>query len=255
VEKTLLKGLTVVEALAAGAGPRGVSELARDLGLLKSNVHRILNTLSKAGYVRRVDAAGRYELTLKLWQLGAHLVGQLDLRKLALPYLRELCSATGETTRLSVLNGDHALCIEQIETEHPLRVQTPVGGKLLLYCSATGKALLAYQSPAFIDQIAATLRPLTPRTLTTRAALLLELKRLRKDGFAVNAGEARAEVRGVAAAIRDSAGVVSASIGVSGPADRFSVPTLRRYGLLLRDAAERLSRDLGYQSEPIRRTG
>jgi DNA-binding IclR family transcriptional regulator len=247
LEKTVVKGLSVLEALARSKGPRGVSDLARELGLLKSNVHRLLETLSERGYVRRTDGAGQYMLTLKLWQLGAGLIDQLDIRKLALPYLRELRNKTGETARLSILSGDQALCVEQIESEHPVRVQTQVGGVLLLYSSSTGKAILAFQKPAFIDRIARMLEPLTSHTISTKSALRAELEQVRKDGFAINRGEARIEVRGVAAPIYDRVGKVTAALGVSGPAERLPFKVLRGYGGIVRDAAMGLSKDIGYE--------
>lgn len=245
MEKTVLKGLSLLEALAQSDGPRGLADLGRELGFSKSNVHRLLETLISKGYVRRENGSG-YDLTLKVWHLGSRVIARLDIKSKALPYLTELRNASKETARLSVLKDTSAVCIEQVETEHPLRVQTQIGGILLLYCSSTGKAMLAYQSDAFIDQVAKTIQKFTANCPGNRRELLAELARVRKDGFAVNRGERLSEISGVAAPVRDGSGQVLASIGISGPSDRLNLRKLRSFGPVVRDAAERLSRDLGW---------
>src|SRR6476661_2274596 len=104
VEKTVVKALQVLEALARSEQPRGVSELARELGFSKSNMYRLLDTLREASYVNRV----------------ARVTARLDIKATALPYLRELRDKTQETARLTVLHGDQGICIEQVETTLPM---------------------------------------------------------------------------------------------------------------------------------------
>ena len=245
LEKTVVKALRVLETLAASDRPRSVAELADELELSKSNVYRLLDTLHEADYVSRVNGRSTFELSLKMWHLGAKVTARLDIKAEALPYLSELRDKTQETARLTVLHGHHGVCIEQVETEHPMRVQTPIGGALLLYCSATGKAMLAYQPEPLIDEVGASLHAFTPLTIRTREALLAELAQIRKDGFAINRGERVSGVCGVAAPVFNSRGTVAASIGISGPVARLNHRTLRNFGPLLRDVARRLSHDLG----------
>ena len=245
VEKTVVKALQVLEALALSDVPRGVSELARELKLSKSNVYRLLETLRESSYVDRVNGGKAFEPTLKLWRLGARVTARLDVKAAAGPYLLELRDKTKETARLTVLQGDQGICIEQVETQHPLRVQTPIGGVLLLYCSATGKAMLAFQSQEVIERVASTMQKFTSATATTERELLAELEQIRRDGFAVNRGERVDGVCGVAAPVMDRSGAVNAAIGISGPAERLSLRTLRGYGTLVRDVANRLGHSLG----------
>ena len=244
MEKTVVKALQVLEALARSEQPRGVSELARELGFSKSNMYRLLDTLREASFVNRV-AGGTFELSLKMWHLGSRATARLDIKATALPYLRELRDKTQETARLTVLHGHQGVCIEQVETTLPMRIQTPIGGSLLLYCSATGKAMLAFQSTEFIDSIAASIERFTPASIATRHDLIAELARIRRNGFALNRGERMAGVCGVAAPVVNSAGAVNAAIGISGPAERLTARVLRNYGPMVRDVANRLSHDLG----------
>ena len=251
----MIKALQVLEALARSDRPRGVSELARELGFSKSNVYRLLDTLRESGYVSRADGGTAFELSLKMWHLGSKMTARLDIKATALPYLRELRDRTQETARLTVLHGDQGICIEQAETKLPMRIQTPIGGSLLLYCSSTGKAMLAFQTPEFVDNVAASLEKFTPMSIGSREDLLAELEDIRRQGFAINRGERIAGVCGVAAPVVNSAGGVNAAIGISGPAERLNHRTLRNYGPMVRDVAERLSHDLGGVPIPAVATG
>lgn len=248
MEKTVVKALQVLEALAHSDQPRGVSELARQLGFSKSNVYRLLETLRESSYVSRVAGGNSFELSLKMWHLGARVTARLDIKAAASPYLKELRDKTQETSRLTVLHGEQGICIAQIETELPMRIQTPIGGTLLLYCSATGKAMLAFQSQEFIDGIASSMQRFTPTTAANRTDLLVQLEQIRSDGFAMNFGERVNGVCGVAAPVANIAGDIRAAIGISGPAERLNQYTLRNYGPLVRDVASRLSHDLGAPS-------
>jgi IclR family transcriptional regulator, KDG regulon repressor len=250
VEKTVVKALQVLEALAHSDQPRGVSDLARELNLSKSNVYRLLETLRESSYVNRVDGGKTFEATLKMWHLGAKVTARLDIKAAAGPYLRELRDKTKETARLTVLQGDQGVCIEQVETEHPLRIQTPIGGVLLLYCSATGKAMLAFQSKELVARIASSIEKFTPATASNQEQLLAELAQIRRDGFAINRGERMEGVCGVAAPVTDSSGAVHAAIGISGPAERLGLRALRGHGSIVRDIAHRLSHDLGAPLTP-----
>ena len=245
MEKTVVKALQVLEALAHSEQPRGISELARELGFSKSNVYRLLETLREASYVSRVNGGQAFELSLKMWHLGSRVTARLDIKATAMPYLRELRDRTQETARLTVLNGDQGICIEQAETQLPMRIQTPIGGSLLLYCSATGKAMLAFQSAPFIETIAASIKRFTPMSIASEDDLRSELDQIRKNGFAINRGERMAGVCGVAAPVTNSAGEVNAAIGISGPVERLNYRALRNYGPMVRDVANRLSHDLG----------
>src|SRR5262249_47926047 len=144
-EKAIVRAMRLLELLGKSDEPRGVSDLARQLQWTKSGTHRLLNTFAGLGYVRQAERSQLYELNYKILQLASRAASNLDLRKSSLTYLRKLLDLTGETARLSILVGDQVICIEQLESNHPVTVQTQVGGTLPLACSATGKAILAFQ--------------------------------------------------------------------------------------------------------------
>src|SRR5262245_25725875 len=83
MDKTFVKGLNLIEVLAASQEPRGITSLSREIGLTKSNVHRLLTTLAARGYVRRINANSNYELTSKIWELGVLVRSRMDLVKVS----------------------------------------------------------------------------------------------------------------------------------------------------------------------------
>ena len=129
MDTTFVKGLQVMEALARNPQLCGVSDLARHLGMTKSNVHRLLQTLVACGYVRNMEQSGKYELTLKVWELGAAVLGRLDVKSIASEYMEQLGQLSGETVHLSVLDGVEVVYIDKVDSPHPVRAYSHVGGR------------------------------------------------------------------------------------------------------------------------------
>lgn len=249
MDTTFVKGLQVIEALSTHPNLTGVTELAKHLGLTKSNAHRLLQTLVACGYVRNLEQSGKYELTLKLWELGAAVVGRLDLKTVAVEYMERLCELSGETVHLSVLEGTEVIYLDKVDSPHPVRAYSRVGGRAPAYCVATGKALLSHASASLIDQISLELKPFTPYTITTPNELRNELEKQRQLGYAVNRGEWRDGVCGIAAPIWNAGGHVCAAIGVSGPSDRFKPRNLKLLAPTVVSVAQQISARLGYRPQ------
>lgn len=244
MDSTLLKGLTVLEHLAASDEPRGVSEIARTLQLTKSNAHRTLQTLAAAGYVRALPG-GAYECTLKLFELASAVLSRVDVRRVAEPHMRALADATQETIHLSLLDRAEVIYLHKIESPQPVRAYSSIGGRAPAYCVASGKALLAYQEEA-LRFLSDPLEAHTSRTITSLDALRRELEQVRVQGFAINRGEWREGVCGLAAIVHDALGKPVAAIGISGPAARLNPAALRDFSEGVVDTARTLSRALGY---------
>lgn len=243
---TLAKGLDVLEALA-DVEETGLSELARRLGVSGPTLFRILATLAARGYVQKT-AASRYRLTLKAWEIGAKTVRRIRLRDVARPFMERLAAATGETVHLSVMQGDGIVIVDKIDSPHPVRVDTFVGQRAPAYCSATGKAILAFlPPPALADVLPKTYARHTAATIVDRAAVECELAEVRRTGWAKNREEWRDGVCAAAVPIFDSAGAAAASLSVTVPTPRFTqsalreklVPALKRTGAALTDEITR----------------
>jgi IclR family transcriptional regulator, KDG regulon repressor len=237
MEKTLVKGLAVLEALAQKSEPCGVSGLAAALGMSKSNAHRLLNTLVETGFANAVD--GRYEASLKVWELGTHIIKNYDVRDLARPAMTRLVRETAESVRLTVLDlkSLEVVYIDTIDSPQDVRPYSEIGGRVPAHCTSSGKVLVAYQDERFIKRACRKMKAYTQWTITDPDVLLRELKKVRADGYAFNGREYSAQVSGVAAPIFDSDKNVIAAISIAAPADRLRPNVLKKVVSTLCDAA------------------
>lgn len=244
-EGSLGKGLAILQALAQAEAPRGISELARELGMPKSAVHRLLRLLTESGWVRQ-DAAWRYAPTLKIWELGTRVAERIDLRKLAAPVMHDLLAAIRETVYLSVLDGAEVLVVDKLDSADAVVSHARLASRGPAHASAAGKALLAGMDESALKALLpARLQRFTPRTCTSRSALLAELRNGRARGFAVNHGEWHADIGGIASPVRDARGVVVASLGIHMLAAHLKPALIREYGSIVLAHAQRLTREFG----------
>ncbi|MGB3500649.1 MAG: IclR family transcriptional regulator [Mesorhizobium sp.] len=243
MDKAFVKALSLIEALAYSDESRGVTSLASELSLTKSNVHRLLSTLERHGYVQRVAINSTYELSPKIWELGARVMEKYDLPRIARPAMEQLAAATGETVHLSILDRYDVLYIDKIDSEHPVRAYTRVGGRAPAWCVATGKAMLAFQPEDMIAGLEPLLTPSSKHTIIDLSALRENFDQIRKTGVAFNNGEWREDVNGIAAPIYDQRGQVKAAIGVSGPSSRLVKKVMQKFAADVDLAAKRISSD------------
>ena len=247
MDKTLLKGLTVLEAVTDVEHPsRTIEELAARVGLTRSNTHRTLQTLMHAGYIERDDDTG-YRGGIRLFELAARQLGHLDLRRIAGPAMRKLAADTGETVHLSVLDGIEVVYIDKIDSPQPIRAYSMIGGRAPAYAVATGKALLAYQPEGYLETYAETLARHTGATITTLPLLKEDLRRAVRAGYALNRGEWRDGVGGVAVAIFNALDDVVGAIGISGPLDRLSLGRAKELAVEVKTCAADISATLGHK--------
>jgi len=246
MEKTLLKGIQVLEALSASPAPRGVSELAAELGITKANAHRLLRTLVEAEYVIQDEASARYALSLRMWEKGVAALSGLDLGDVARPRLRQLCGEADESVQLAVLQGSDVVYIDKADSRHPLRATTQVGSRVPAYSVSTGKALLACTDGA-LSRLRFPLKRFTPSTIGSREQLEREFAQIIREGYAVNRGEWREGIWGIAAPIHDAQGMPLAAVDVWGPELRFRGTATRRLARLVVACAASISRSLGYR--------
>ena len=248
--QSLERAFDILERLAA-AGELGVTELAARTGLVPSTAHRLLATLVKRGYVAQSPESGRYLLGYKVIEVASGLEHRLSrLRAAARPHLEEIRRATGETTNLVVLDGDHVVYVDQVEGTRSVRMFTVVGTAAPAHTTAAGKAIMAYGPP---DAVAtryggrASLERLTSRTLTTPAALRADLARIRRRGYAIDDEEHEEGVGCVAVPLFDHTARPCAAISVSGPSARTVQVDTDDLGALLNRHGAQISDALGHR--------
>lgn len=242
------RALRVLCAFSLEEPEVGVSELARKVDLPKSTVHRLLQVLEEEGFVCQDLKTSKYRLSVRLFHLGAVARSTMNLERVAQLEMEKLRDACGETVNLYVLDGIERVCIQKVEAPHLVRQVVHLGQKIPAYCGAAGKALLAWQEPPFVEKVinATKLKPLTANTISDPDAFRAELAKIRELGYAVSRGERDAEVMAIAAPIFNQEGKVIASLGLSGPASRFSV-TAEAIRQVVKASSE-ISYHLGYHS-------
>ncbi|QFT60862.1 Transcriptional regulator KdgR (plasmid) [Sulfitobacter sp. THAF37] len=250
MDKAFTKGIRLIEALANSDRPRGVTDLAVELELTKSNVHRLLATLQQNGFVQQVPNQTAYKLTIKIWELGQRVMGRVDLVGAARPAMQRLAELTHETVHLSVLQGLDVVYIDKIETDHHVRAHTRIGARAPAYTMATGKAMLAQMPDDYLDALGPELTPYTATTLTRLDDLRADLAKIRRQGFAiVPQGEWRDGIAACACAILGPNGQLAGAIGISGPDTRLKARQLREFSQHVVAAARDTSGSLGYSGD------
>jgi DNA-binding IclR family transcriptional regulator len=249
--RTVLSAFRVLEEVAY-AQPAGVGELSRKLRMPKTTVQRALHTLWSAGWICPDGTeTTRWVLTTRALHIGQRAIADISVRDAALPIMHELRKETGETAHLMVLEGNRAVLIERVETEHAIRAVIPLGSAVPLHGSSNGKAMLAYRPREEVRAIVGDrLERYTDRTIVDWDEFLAELSRVRKRGFATNVGEWRTDITAVASPIFDHEGRTEASISVSAPGSRMPKQLRVSYGALITEAAQRVSATLGYRRPP-----
>jgi len=249
--KSFRKVIRVLECFSLQEPRLSLSEIARRAELPLSTAHRILATLREARIVEQEGDRELYRLGLKLLELGSMVLANMELHREALPFIEELARESGETVHLGVFDGSEVVSIEKMDSPQGLASQVTVGKSAPAYCTAVGKALLAFQPEAVLDRICKLgLTGYTPRTITHSARLRKELERIRIAGYAVDDEEHHPGVRCVAAPVRDYSGNVIASLSISGPALRISTEAIPSLAQRLREITGKLSARLGYKGEP-----
>ena len=239
---SVARALALLEALAASPAGLGVGELARSIGVSPSSASRLLATLEDGGLVRR-SARGPFQLGVRLLALADSATEGLEVRELAAPALRELVASTGETATLSIPGTEAAVTVDFISGPGAVTSRARIGRPSVPHATAVGKVLLAFAAnpPAR----PAVLQRYTDRTIVDRDELASQLAAVRRRGWAEATGERDPELHAVAAPVFARGGVLTAIIGVQGPAGRFTRARMREVRPTLVDAARRLSVELG----------
>jgi IclR family transcriptional regulator, acetate operon repressor len=233
--------------LIAEEGELGVTDLGRGLGVHKATASRLAATLADGGLIERDPTTDRYRLGFGLIRLVGAAMASIDLVRTAHPVLEELADRTRETINIGVLSGSGVVYVDQVSSAHLIAGTNWVGRRTPLHASSSGKVLLAHMPESERQQLLA--RPLeavAARTVTDPARLLRQLEEVRARGYATIQDELEEGLNAVAAPVRRLGGEVVAALSISGPSFRVRAVDLPRLGRLTIDAADAVSRRLGY---------
>lgn len=244
---SLERGLAVLQVVASAGGPIGITDISRKLGLAKGSVARLVATLVKLDYLVQASDSRKYRLGLKLWELGSRSISRLSVLDVARPVMRELHDETAETVHLTILSDKGTMVfLDKLDSTKGLRPNVEVGAQLPVHCVANGKAMLAFLPQSQAEaMLGGRLQRYTSTTITSKPELAAALADIRERGYAINNGEFREDVSGVAAVICNEADVPVAALGISLPSARMSEPLARQLGELVAAKARKISGLLG----------
>jgi IclR family transcriptional regulator, KDG regulon repressor len=246
VNQSLQKAAQILDIMMQGPTPVALTEFSRALGMPISTVSRFLSTMESLGFVRRESESGKFYLGLKLFELGCRAVDDVGLRRIALPQMEKLRDRINENVFLTVLEGTKITYLDKIESLQAIVTQANIGGTAPAYCVSSGKVLLSYDDARLEQTIAEGLKTFTPLTITDPEKLRQECKRIRKLGYAMNKGEFRTGVTGIAAPIFNSSGAPVAAISSATPIARMNKQRWQEHVTAVVQSAAIISRELGH---------
>lgn len=244
------KAFAILDAIGQ-RGPVGISQLAQHLGMSKTTVHRLLQTLRGLGYVEQESDTERYRLTIQLFQLGAQALENVDLVREADKEMRQIAQQTREAVHLGAFDEDSIIYIHKIDADYGLRMQSRIGRRNPLYSTAIGKVLLAWRNPDEAREILAHVefKKSTAKTLASAEAVLNILPSVRRQGYGEDDEEQEEGLRCLAVPIFDRLGFVAAGLSISFPSIRCGADTKTHYIEMLKRAGAAASARLGYRAD------
>lgn len=249
----LAKGLSLLVALAEYPDGVSVSELAREVGLPVSSVHRLLGEMVRLGFVHLDAERRRYYLGMKFFELSHRVSLARSLSEVALPPMRGLAKATGMTVFMGVREGQHLLYVERVEGSRRIQIRGSVGERGSLHATSLGKCLLAFLPEGEREAVISSLESekLAPNTILAQEELSRELEQTRARGYAVNDEELQEGIRAVGVPVAGARGRPAAAISVAGPAFLVSLEDLEQFVPWLDEAAQEIGVQLPWGEEQI----
>jgi len=214
--KTVMKAINILEVFLKSDGALSLNEISRSTGFNSTTTYRLVSTLLKRGYLSPHQNKGMYILGLKMLDYNFAIRRNLKFIDFAYLSLSKLSKAQKESVYLAVKDGDESVVIEEVGIDEELRINSPVGKRLKLHCTAGGKILMASLSEeerkAYYRRNK--LQPFTKNTITDITRLEKQLETARIEGIAYDDEEYRMGIWAAAAPIYNTNGNVIAAAGI-----------------------------------------
>lgn len=240
--QVLHKTIDILEVLRRTQNGLALADLAERVKMPKPTVYRILATLESRGYLDRLDG-GSYRLARKLFESTHDTTLEQRLLRAARPTMERLSGICKETLNLGVLDGGEVLVIDTVESPQAVRMSSKIGNRRYPHSTALGKVLLAdLPEREMLRLIRGKGMPrFTSRTIANEQELIVELERVRTQGFALDNTENEPDGRCIAAPIFNNGRKVIAALSISGPLPRMKVVTAKSFLKSLTATCEEIS--------------
>lgn len=245
--QSIHRALSILERLGQSDEGMTLKEVAAQASLPPSSAHRILTTLQRQRFVRFDPATMCWSVGVQAFLVGNAFARSRDMATLAIPFMRRLMLASGETVNFFMLDGSEVVCMAQVQSQQMVRAISKPGVGAEMHRSAAGKMILAHMNEEEVAAIITRkgMARYTDHTIITQEALTQELARIRERGFSVDNEEFFVGLRCIAAPIYDETGSVYAAVSIAGPANRITEARTQAMGELVEICARSITSEFG----------
>jgi len=242
------RALQILDCFTGPVSELGITELAIEMGLGKSTIYGLVNTLLMAGYLEQNPDNKRYHLGLKLFEMGGIVQRRMDIREIAKPYLKELSAKFHMTVHMGIYRDGKVVYIDKMDAPDTRIIYSQVGKRAPMYCTGIGKAVFANMEKSEIDYLLKVQKreALTQNTLTEPEQILEELKQIKIQGYAVDNEEVELGLRCVAVPIYNHLKKPIAAISISSSIAIMKDDKIREISQDIKKVTLEISKRLGY---------
>ncbi len=255
--QSVQRALAILNLFSIANPLLGLTEISNCLGIHKATTQGLVRTLLREGFLEQDPSTKKYKLGLKIYELGVVLAGSLDINEKSAGPAHRVSLKTHLLIRVCILDGHTGITTLDIYPRTQPFLVRQLGVRFPLYCTAMGKALLAYFSPAdledYLDKVE--FFDFTPQTLMNRENLLTEIEEVRQRGYSINREEHLQARAAIGAPIFDAMGNVSASTSMVGEPSRILGEQTESLARMVVSMAAEISRNMGYYPNPVRKLG
>lgn len=245
------RALDIIALFDPNTQELGITEIAKTLGLHKSTASGLVYTLQSNGYIEQNPDNRKYRLGLQLLERATILLGQIEIRKVAMPELERLRDWSSESVNLAIREYNQVIYIERLLSDQNLGFRNHIGKRSWVHSTALGKAILSHLPPQESKNILESydLVALTPRTIVDVKTLTDQFITFRKQGFAIEREEDELGGLCISAPLYNHTAKPIGAISVSFPISRVDEDMIPAYGEKISATAKRISEKLGYIPE------
>ncbi|WP_416145237.1 IclR family transcriptional regulator [Planococcus koreensis] len=252
--KTVDKALSILDAFTVETPTWGLRELARNLDMNHTIVHRILATFEEKGYLYINPETKKYELGIKFIELNNVVEEHLNISTMIQPIMKEIALETGESVALTILDEMEGVFVKIVESEQKVRFAESVGKRSPLYIGASHKVILAYLPEEIQHKIIDDGLNNKVKYIKSKAELLDRLKKIKEEGWCYSEGETFDDVAACSVPLFDGKSQILGSLSIAGPKYRFSREQSEEMLPVLKENVVKLNSILSKLNFPSRRS-
>lgn len=252
--QSIERALNIIDTLAEYNNGCGIIELSKELGLSKATVHRLLSTLKYKGYVIQNPETEKYLLSTKFLYLASNVTNNLDIIKVAKPYIQSFSNKVGEVLHLCIADetNENIIYIDKIHPNNPnhsISMSSHIGKKAPIFCTASGKLLLSQYSNNEIKEMLKDVQFIkyTNNTLENIDDLLKEISEIRENHYALDNVEYDKGIICISVPVYDANNKIIAAISLSSVTLYYSLNELLEFKDDMQNLGMMVSKLIGYK--------